>query len=97
MLSVISALCALSVLLYRWLYLGGINIEGGEYLQDYLTPLPLPIVRCLGANLATPCGASSFRRPLTTGAGVEVTWSHLVVPCMVLVDGVLIAVYTSVV
>ena len=68
-----------------------------KYLQDYLTPLPLPIVRCLGANLATPCGASSFRRPLTTGAGVEATWSHLVTPCMVLVDGVLIVVYASVV
>ena len=68
-----------------------------KYLQDYLTPLPLPIVRCLGANLTTPCGASSVRRPLTTGAGVEVTWSLLITPCIVLVDGVLIAVYNSVV
>ena len=66
-----------------------------KYLQDYLTPLPLPIV--LGANLVRPCGASSFLRPLTTGAGVEATWSHLVTPCIVLVDGVLIVVYTSVV
>ena len=27
-----------------------------------------------------PCGASSFLRPLTTGAGVEATWSHLFTP-----------------
>ena len=66
-----------------------------KYLQDYLTPLPLPIVRCLGANLATPCGASSVRRPLTTGAGVEATWSHLVTPFMALDAGVLIDVYAS--
>ena len=50
---------------------------------------------CLGANLATPCGASSFRRPLTTGAAVEATWSHLVAPCMVLDPGVLIVVFAS--
>ena len=73
------------------------RVERRKYLQDYLTPLPLPIVRCLGANLATPCGASSFRIPLPAGAGVEATWSHLITPCMVLVDGVLIVVYTSVV
>ena len=71
------------------------RVDPRKYLQDYLTPLPLPIV--LGANLVRPCGASSFLRPLTTGAGVEATWSHLVTPCMVLVDGVLIVVYTSVV
>ena len=68
-----------------------------KYLQDYLTPLPLPIVRCLAASLATPCGASSFCRPLTTGAGVKQTWSHLVTPSMALVDGVFIVMYTSVV
>ena len=66
-----------------------------KYLQDYLMPLPLPIVRCLGANLATPCGVSSFRRPLTTGADVEATWSHLATPCMALDAEVLIVVYAS--